>query len=205
MTPDPQLSQHGARVDEIDLARAEEYTLLSNLMLRCPDAQLLLRLQQVCGDGSALGVAHRALADAAARVDAESVSREYFTLFIGLGRGEFMPYASYYLTGFTHGRPLANVRLDLQRLGLERADGQSEPEDHAGILLEIMAGLVSRVIPGPAGADQMFFEAHLAPWIEAFFSDLERQRSGQFYAAVGRLGTTFLDIERQGFYLTRIV
>jgi len=183
MTPDAQLSQHGERVDEIDLARAQEYILLSNLLLCNPDAQLLLRLQHVCGDGSTLGVAHTALADAAARVDAESVSREYFALFIGLGRGELLPYASYYLTGFMHGRPLANLRLDLQRLGLERAD----------------------VIPGPVGADQRFFEAHLAPWIGAFFSDLERQRSGQFYAAVGKLGTTFLDIERQGFDLTRTV
>ena len=205
MTPDAQLSQHGERVDEIDLARAQEYILLSNLLLCNPDAQLLLRLQHVCGDGSTLGVAHTALADAAARVDAESVSREYFALFIGLGRGELLPYASYYLTGFMHGRPLANLRLDLQRLGLERADVQSEPEDHAGVLLEIMAGLAGRVIPGPVGADQRFFEAHLAPWIGAFFSDLERQRSGQFYAAVGKLGTTFLDIERQGFDLTRTV
>ena len=203
MTPDAQLAPHGERVDDIDLARAQEYTLLSNLLLRSPDAPLLRRLQQVCGDGSTLGVAHQALADAAARVDAQSVSREYFELFIGLGRGELLPYASYYLTGSMHARPLANVRLELQRLGIERADGQSEPEDHAGILLEIMAGLSGGTIPGPAGIDQRFFEAHLAPWMGAFFSDLERQRSGQFYAAVGMLGTTFLDIERQGFSLTR--
>src|ERR1700722_12984785 len=104
MTPDAQLAPHGERVDDIDLARAQEYTLLSNLLLRSPDAPLLRRLQQVCGDGSTLGVAHQALADAAARVDAQSVSREYFELFIGLGRGELLPYASYYLTGSMHAR-----------------------------------------------------------------------------------------------------
>lgn len=190
-------------VDEIDLARAQEYTLLSRLLLSSPDAQLLQRLQGLRGDESALGVAHQTLADSAARVDAGSASREYFALFIGLGRGELLPYASYYLTGFVHGWPLANLRQDLQHLGIERAEAHSEPEDHAGILLEIMAGLAGGVISGPAGADQKFFQDHLAPWIGAFFSDLERARSAQFYAAVGKLGTTFLDIEQQGFALTR--
>jgi TorA maturation chaperone TorD len=188
-------------VDETDLARAQEYTLLSTLLLRSPDAQLLQRLQRLSGDESPLGVAHRALAKSAARIDADSVSREYFALFIGLGRGELLPYASYYLTGFVHGRPLAKLRQDLQRLGIERADGHSEPEDHVGILLEIMAGLASGGIPGPVGADLSFFQGHLSPWIGAFFSDLERARSAQFYAAVGKLGTTFLQIERQGFEL----
>ena len=189
-------------VDETDLARAQEYTLLSTLLLRSPDAELLQRLRGLRGDDSPLGVAHQVLADAAARVDADSVSREYFALFIGLGRGELLPYASYYLTGFVHGRPLATLRQDLQRLGLERAETHSEPEDHAGILLEIMAGLAGGVIAGPAGAEQSFFQDHLSAWIGAFFSDLERASSAQFYAAVGRLGTTFLDIERQGFELT---
>ena len=189
--------------DETDLARAQEYTLLSTLLLRSPDPELLQRLQRLHGDDSPLGVAHRVLADSAARIDADSVSREYFALFIGLGRGELLPYASYYLSGFVHGRPLAKLRQDLQRLGIERADGHSEPEDHAGILLEIMAGLAGGVIPGPAGADQSFFRDHLSPWIGAFFLDLERAGSAKFYAAVGRLGTTFLDIERQGFELTQ--
>jgi TorA maturation chaperone TorD len=197
MTP----SSHAQNGDEIDLARAQEYTLLSSLLLRSPDADFLRRLQRLRGDETALGMAHQELADSAARVDAESVSREYFALFIGVGRGEILPYASYYLTGFVHGRPLANLRQDLQRLGIERADGHSEPEDHAGILLEIMAGLAAGVIPGPAGADQRFFQDHLAPWIGAFFSDLERATSSQFYAAVGKLGTTFTDIERQAFQL----
>jgi len=201
MMPNPELSRRGGTVDEIELARAQEYTLLSTLLLRSPEVGLLQRLQRLRGDESALGVAHQALADSAARIDAERASREYFALFIGVGRGELLPYASYYLTGFLHGRPLANLRQDLQRLGIERADGQSEPEDHAGILLEIMAGLAGGVIPGPAGADRRFFQDHLAPWIGAFYSDLQRATSAQFYAAVGKLGTTFLDIERQGFQL----
>ena len=73
--------------------------------------------------------------------DVERVGREYFDLFVGLGRGELLPYGSYYLTGFLYERPLARLRGDLKRLGIEQTQGQSEPEDHAAILCEIMAGL----------------------------------------------------------------
>jgi len=195
--PDREPQQHGVGVDEIDVARAQEYTLLSRLLLRCPDADLLQRLRYLRGDESALGRCHQALAESAARTDAEKIAREHFALFVGVGRGELMPYASYYLTGFVHGRPLATLRRDLQQLGIERADGQSEPEDHAGILLEVMGALAG----SPGGADRGFFHDHLAPWIGAFFKDLERAGSAQFYAGVGRLGTTFLEIERRGFQL----
>ena len=194
--------QRGPAVDEIDVARAQEYTLLSRLLLRSPDADLLRRLQRLRGDESALGRAHQALAESAAHTDAEGTAREYFALFVGLGRGELLPYASYYLTGFVHGRPLVTLRQDLQRLGIERAAGESEPEDHAAILLEVMGALVGGLVCAPAGADRGFFHDHLAPWIGGFFSDLERASSAQFYSAVGQLGTTFLEIERQGLQLT---
>ena len=141
-----------------------------------PIRRLLERLAGLRGDASPLGLAHAALADAASRTNAERVEREYFDLFIGLGRGELLPYGSYYLTGFLHERPLARLRDDLARLGIERAAGQAEPEDHAAILCEIMAGLASRRFPAPPGADRELFEKHLAPWIGRFFADLERAR-----------------------------
>lgn len=190
-----------AKIDEVDLARGQEYTLLSTLLLRSPSAALLGRLQQLRGDGTALGVAHQALAESAARTDATRVSREYFALFVGVGRGELMPYASHYLTGSAHSRPLATLRQDLASLGIERSAEQSEPEDHAGILLEVMAALASGTIAGAPLADQIFFQTHLAPWIGAMFSDLEGAASAQFYAAVAKLGSTFLDIESRGFLL----
>jgi TorA maturation chaperone TorD len=71
-------------------------------------------------------LAHAAVAEAARRICAAHVEREYFNLFIGLGRGELLPYGSYYLTGFLHDRPLARLREDLVRLGIERAAGQAE-------------------------------------------------------------------------------
>jgi TorA maturation chaperone TorD len=189
-------------VDEIDLARGQEYSLLSALLLRSPDAQMLGRLAHL-GDGTPLGLAHAALAEAAARTDAQSAAREHFTLFVGLGRGELLPYASYYLTGSLQGRPLASLRRVLQRIGIERVDGQAEPEDHAAILLEVMAGLAGGAIPAPAGTDREIFDHHLAPWIGRFFADLEHTASADFYARVGMLGRTFIELETQAFLLTQ--
>ena len=112
-----------------------------------------------------------------------------------------MPYGSYYLSGFLHERPLARLRADLQRLGIERAAGQAEPEDHAAILCEIMAGIASGRFPVPAGADRELFERHLAAWIVRFFTDLERAEAADFYRRVGTLGRVFTDIETQAFAL----
>ena len=188
-------------VDEVDAARAQEYALLSVLLARAPDAGLLERLGTLRGDASPLGLAHVALADAAQRANVERLEREYFDLFIGLGRGELLPYGSYYLTGFLHERPLARLRAHLGKLGLERTPDQAEPEDHAAILCEIMAGLASRRFAAPAGSDRELFEQHLAPWIGRFFADLENADTADFYRRVGTLGRVFTEIETEAFAL----
>jgi TorA maturation chaperone TorD len=185
--------------DALDQARAQEYALLATLLSRSPDAGLIARLAQLRGDATPLGTAHTALADAAARLGAEAVAREYFELLIGLGRGELLPYASYYLTGFLHGRPLARLRQMLQHIGIDRAEGQTEPEDHAAILLEIMAGFAGGTIAAAAGAEHELFESHLAPWIGRFFSDLEHAKAADFYARVGTVGRVFMAIETEAF------
>jgi TorA maturation chaperone TorD len=190
-----------ADIDEVDGARAQEYALLSALLARAPDAALLARLVTLRGDMSPLGLAHAALSEVASRTSVERVEREYFDLFIGLGRGELLPYGSYYLTGFLHERPLARLRADLSRLGIERVAGQAEPEDHAAILCEIMAGLVSRRFLAPAGSDRELFEQHLAPWIGRFFADLERAEATEFYQRIGMLGRVFIEIETEAFAL----
>jgi TorA maturation chaperone TorD len=191
----------GGDVDEVDAARAQEYALLSVLLARAPDAALLARLATLRADASPLGLAHAALAEAAERANVERVEREYFDLFIGLGRGELLPYGSYYLTGFLHERPLARLRADLGKLGIERTAGQAEPEDHAAILCEIMAGLASRRFPAPAGADRELFEQHLEPWIGRFFADLEQAEAADFYRRIGTLGRVFVEIETDAFAL----
>jgi TorA maturation chaperone TorD len=188
-------------VDEVDAARAQEYALLATLLARAPEQAFLDAVAKLRGDASPLGVAHAALAEAASRSSAERAEREYFNLFIGLGRGQLLPYGSYYLTGFLHERPLARLRDDLQKLGIERAQGQAEPEDNAAILCEIMAGLASGQFRAEPGADRALFQQHLAPWIGRFFEDLEWAEGADFYRAVGTLGRVFMEIETQAFAL----
>ncbi len=188
-------------IDETDRARAQEYALLATLLGRAPDESLLERLAKLRGDPSPLGMAHVTLGAAAARCDAEKVGREFFDLFVGLGRGELLPYGSYYLTGFLYERPLARLRSDLKRLGIELVEGHSEPEDHAAILCEIMAAMAAGEIEVPGGAQRELFEKHMAPWMARFFADLELARGADFYRAVGALGRTFMEIESEGFKL----
>jgi TorA maturation chaperone TorD len=187
--------------DEVDAARAQEYALLATLLARAPDAQLLGRLARLRGDPSPLGLAHAALGETAARLDVEAVGREYFELFVGLGRGELLPYGSYYLTGFLYERPLARLRADLERFGIERANGQSEPEDSAATLCEIMAALAGGSVEAPPEAQREIFEKHIAPWMGRFFVDLAISEKADFYARLGALGQTFLEIEAEAFKL----
>ena len=188
-------------VDEVDLARAQEYSLLAALLMRAPNAGFLAKISELRADASPLGLAHAALAEAAEGTTAEKVEREYFDLFIGLGRGELMPYGSYYLTGFMLERPLARLRDDLAKIGIDRAEGVVEPEDHAGILCEIMSGLASRRLPAPSGSDRIIFDKHMAPWIGRFFNDLENAATADFYKRVGALGRVYVNIEAEAFDL----
>jgi TorA maturation chaperone TorD len=188
-------------IDDIDASRAQEYSLLAMLLSRSPNAETLGRIAKLSGDTTSLGLAHVALAQAAGSANVERIAREYFTLFVGVGRGELLPYGSYYLTGFLNERPLARLREDLGAHGIERAEGQAEPEDHAATLCEIMAGMASGQFPVTDRIQRRFFEKHLASWIGRFFVDLERAEAAEFYRHVGALGQLFLQTETEAFTL----
>ncbi|MBM3571844.1 MAG: molecular chaperone [Alphaproteobacteria bacterium] len=188
-------------VDEIDVARSREYALLAVLLGRAPNAELLVRLRQLRGDATPLGMAHIALAECASQTSAEEAANEFFALFIGLGRGELLPFASYYLTGFLHERPLARVREDMASIGIERVAEMREPEDHIAILCESMSGIIGRRFAVGAVAERRFFDRHLKPWAQRFFADLETARTAKFYRIVGTIGRTFMEIEDEAFAL----
>lgn len=185
--------------DEIECARAREYALLAVLLAKAPDAGLLRQLALLEADESLLGFAHRQLAAAAANARPEKVEREFFDLFVGVGRGVLLPYGSYYLAGALHDRPLARLRADLSRLGIAPVRVCGEPEDHAAILCEIMASLIDGRFDTPASADREIFGSHVAPWLGRFFADLEQAPAAQFYRCVGLVGRCFVSIEGQAF------
>ena len=201
LRPDLYREQQAVAVDDIDLARSREYALLSSLLAGAPSAELLTRLARLGGDASPLGLAHMALGEAASSLKSNAIEREYFDLFIGLGRGELLPYASYYIAGFLNERPLARLRDDLAAFGVERVEGNYEPEDHAATLCEIMAAFSGGRFQAPEGAERRLFEKHMAPWMMRFFSDLERAEAANFYRHVGTLGRIFMTIEAEAFAL----
>ncbi|HYF55353.1 MAG TPA: molecular chaperone TorD family protein [Salinarimonas sp.] len=190
---------HAFPIEDVDRQRAAEYDLLAVLLGRAPGRETLAALADLQGDASPLGMAHIALAQAAAEADPAALQQEYFDLFIGVGRGELLPYASYYLAGFLYERPLARVREDLARLGIERVERLSEPEDHLAILCETMAGLADGRFEAEAGADKAFHERHLKPWAARFFADLAISPSARFYRRVAEVGALFMEIEAQAF------
>jgi TorA maturation chaperone TorD len=186
---------------EVGRARAREYALLATLLSHSPDARMIGQLALLKGDETPLGRVHALLGKAAGRASEQSAAREYFDLFVGLGRGQLLPYASHYLTGSLYGRSLVSLRKTFQRLGVE-GTMPSEPEDHVSMLCEMMTGLIAGDIAAQPGADREFFETYLAPWAKRFFVDLEHAKAAQLYACVGLLGRTFMDIETKGYALS---
>ncbi len=190
-----------ALIDPVDAARAQEYELIGALIWRAPTASTLQALGDLRGDASALGVTHFALAEAAREADPEALRNAFFRLFIGVGRAELLPYASYYLTGFLHEKPLAAVRGDMALLGLAKAARAGEPEDHIAILFDVMAALVRGEVSAEGLDEETFFKRHIAPWAVRFFADLEVADAPSYYQLAGRLGRLFLEIEEQAFSL----
>ena len=192
---------HAGERDELDLARARHWQLLGLLVRAAPDAATLALIAGLDGDASPLGAARAALAAAARGTDPDTLEREYHHLFIGVGRGELVPYASYYRTGFLHEKPLASLRADLARLGIERAPGRADPEDHIASLAEVMAGLIGGDFAVEPAEQQHFFTRHLEPWAGRFFADLETAEAAAFFRPVGSIGRHLVEIEATAYTL----
>lgn len=195
-----------AEVSEEDEARAQMYGLIGALLVGPPQESLLQMLRQIeapAGEpDNEMAAAWGLIKQAAERADASGLREEYQDLFIGIGRGELMPYGSWYVTGFLMEKPLAELRVDLRRLGFEVREGVAEPEDHVAALCETMNLIVSS--PEISFEEQQeFFRKHLDPWMGRFFSDLAGARAANFYRAVGLLGERFLQVERT--YLSILV
>ena len=186
-------------VDPEDQLRADTYRLLGRLLGTPPDdaTLTLLATAPTSEDENLLAVAWRLLSTTAARTRADQVVTEYDALFIGLGRGELVPYASWYLTGYLMEKPLAKLRSDLAALGFERQDEVVEPEDHAAALCETMALLAEDGGLESLQTQAEFFAAHIGPWMARFFRELQEAPSAGFYRAVGQLGEQFIETDQR--------
>jgi TorA maturation chaperone TorD len=195
----------GADIHEEDALRAQYYRLLARFLSASPDAELLALAADLGGDDETdLGKGLSVLARAAGQTTPDAAEEEFNALFVGDGvRGELLPYCSFYLTGFLNEKPLANLRGDMARLGIARADDVTEPEDHIGAICEMMAGLILGDFGEPLDltGQKAFFDAHLAPWAGRFFEELEAAESASLYMPVGTIGRVFVEIEATAFQM----
>jgi len=177
--------------------RASAYALLAALLRAAPDRALLDYVGGLAADKGGeideLGAAMAALAQAAREQDVADLEFEYNDLFIGVGRGEVVPYGSWYLTGFLMEQPLSDLRDHLRDLGFERSENTREPEDHAAALFEVFSVMIGEAFG--LSRQQEFFKLRLQPWLERFFADLGKAPSANFYRSVAQFGATFLKLE----------
>ncbi len=187
-----------------DRLRADFYNFLGLLLAGPPDQLLLDQMAGLSGDDSDLGQAIGAMARVAKVTKPAAAEREFNALFIGLGRGELLPYASFYLTGFLNEKPLAQLRNDMAARGITRAQNVYEPEDNIASLMEMMAGMIVGRFGTPATLEDQkaFWNKHIGPWAAHFYSDLEGAENSVLYASVGTAGRVFMEIEREAFRMT---
>ena len=188
-------------VSDEDALRADMYDFLASLLRKEPTDELIDKISELDGDETPIGSACLTLAHLAKTMDKGLIRNEYVEMFIGVGRGEVLPFASYYLTGFLNDKPLSNLRADMADIGIVRVKGVKEPEDHIASLFDIMSGLIrghfKRIFSTAEQAD--FFNKHIEPWAGLLMRDIEAAKTGLFYAPVGSIGKSFLEIESAAF------
>ena len=177
--------------------RTEIYLVLSALFRSAPSEEMIefLTSLEVEPSESAMQKAWIALQQAAKDSNREALEDEYQDLFIGIGRGEVMPFGSWHMTGAMMEKPLAEIRHDLELLGFERDENVKEPEDHIAALCEVMSMLTGE----EENLQQAVFNKHIAPWFNSFTQQLENAESANFYQPVAQLCEAFLTLEQVRF------
>ena len=188
-------------IDNEDQLRADMYSFLASLLRTEPTADLVKQLTNLESDDSPIGKSIKTLSKLASSLDLPTIRDEYMRIFIGVGRGEILPFASYYLTGFLKDKPLAKLRNDMKEIGIELAENVKEPEDHISSLFDMMSGLILGKFNKKfsIGEQKDFFNKHLNPWVDLLMRDIESSKIAVFYSPVGTIGREFIEIERSSF------
>ena len=191
-------------LNDMDRARADLYNFLGVLLAAPADELLIAQTASLTGDETELGQAIGILGRLAKVSKPKAVETEFNKLFIGLGRGELLPFASYYLTGFLNEKPLALLRQDMAANGMARSETVFEPEDSIASLMEMMGALIIGRFGQPASVEtqKTFYNKHIGPWAGHFFTDLEEAKNSVFYAPVGTVGKAFMQVEAEAFRMS---
>ena len=188
-------------INNEDQLRADMYSFLANLLRAEPSVELVNQLTKLESDESPIGKSIKTLSKLASSLDLPTIRDEYVRIFIGVGRGEILPFASYYLTGFLKDKPLAKLRNDMKEIGIQLAENVKEPEDHIASLFDMMSGLILGKFSKKfsIGEQKDFFNKHLDPWVDLLMRDIESSRIAVFYSPIGTIGREFMEIERSSF------
>ena len=194
------LRLHAPLVEE-DEARAGYYALLARLFYAGPDAGLLQTIAGSAGiatAGGRLTGPWNALAKAARETEAEAARLEYDELFVGTGKAEVTPYASFYLAATGREKILVRLRQDLASLGLGRANTAREPEDHFAGLFEVMRHLISQGSDDAALQKQRdFFSAYIERSFGGVHQAVLASEKAKFYKHVSHFASSFLVVETE--------
>ena len=150
-------------IKEEDQLRADMYSFLTNMIRTEPSQELLDSVKKLTGDDSSIGKSIKLISKLASTMHISEIQDEYVNLFVGVGRGELLPFASYYLTGFLNDKPLSKLRNNMNELGVVRIKEVKEPEDHVSSLFDIMSGMITGQFGKQYSITEQsnFFEKHL--------------------------------------------
>ena len=178
--------------------RTDAYVLLAALLRDLPSPETIDLLRNLSWEEDLplrMQMSLSELCRAGAEYPMQTICQEYQRVFMGLGSGELVPYASWYVEKEIQSTPLAEIRGDLLRLAIVRQTDCFESEDHVGILCEIMALLSAPQNEIPQSEQAAFFNNHLVPWMPLFFKDLQELKNIRFYRTVAEFGRSFLEAE----------
>ena len=102
----------------------------------------------------------------------------------------------------TSGRWRACATISLA-LGIERNEGNAEPEDHAAMLLRDHGRACRRPLPGAGRHRSEDFREASRALDRPFLRRSRARGSADFYRRVGTLGRVFIEIETEAFALPR--
>ena len=125
-------------------------------------------------------------------LDENAIAWEYGRLFVGPGHKAAPPWGSVYTDKdcVMFGASWVALREWMRANGLTVAEGESrEPEDHIGLMLELMAWLADER-PELVGD---FLQLHLLPWAGHFLDIMREQSQHPFFEGLAMLTKASLD------------
>ena len=186
-----------------DQARADLYAVLARLFADAPDAAFLATLgdakRLVDPQANPVAEAWNRLLDASAAMDAEAAAQEYTDLFVGVGKSDVNLHASHWESGFMMEKPLADLRSELDALGLARIGAATMLEDHLAALCETMRIMIVGIGDRPPSSmteQRNFFQKRLSPWVFDCCAAIGKSSLANYYRRVAEFTLLFMALER---------